>query len=188
MTESMRGQCLIAHPSMRDPNFRQTVVLLVEDNDQGSMGLVLNRPSTVLVEHALSGHFELPATGELVYVGGPVEPSALFILHNLDLAEFNEPEAAPGVYVGNSPQVFEEVVRRATAVEPGLAFRIFCGCAGWSPGQLQSELARGDWHLFPAEAEFVFTPDAYSLYDQVLQRMFAAHRLWPHPESNPRWN
>src|SRR5262245_49962798 len=109
-----RGQLLIASPRLRDPelNFYKSVVLIAEHGDHGAMGLVINRPSSVLVSHALSKHFELDDNGELVYVGGPVEPLALFILHNADdLAETERP-IVPGLHIGNSGEVFEEVLRR----------------------------------------------------------------------------
>ena len=84
MPKSLRGQYLISGKWLRDPNFYKTVVLMVEHNAQGAMGLVVNRPSSVTVAHALSEHFNLPETDDLVYVGGPVEPSALFVLHNCE--------------------------------------------------------------------------------------------------------
>ena len=80
MPDSLRGQFLIAGKNLRDPNFYQSVVLIVEHGDGGAMGVVVNRPSGVTVTQALQKHFELPETGEMVYVGGPVERNALWIV------------------------------------------------------------------------------------------------------------
>src|SRR5262249_57618642 len=82
MADSLRGRFLIAGKNLRDPNFYQSVVLIVEHGSGGAMGVVVNRPSGVTVAEALKNHFELPETGEMVYVGGPVGRNDLFILHN----------------------------------------------------------------------------------------------------------
>ncbi|MBW3542713.1 MAG: YqgE/AlgH family protein [Planctomycetes bacterium] len=188
MALSLRGQLLIAGQRLRDPNFYKTVVLIVEHGDDGAMGLVINRPSSVSVPHALAGHFELPDLDELVYVGGPVQPTALFILHNS--AELNEDEAAvvPGVYVGGSANVFERVVESASEGDPDLEFRVLSGCAGWAPGQLESELARGDWLVRPASAGTVFADNPYDVWDEQLQQVFESNRILPHTVKNPEWN
>ena len=188
MTSSYRGQFLIAAPHLRDPNFYKAVVLLVEHGDHGAMGLVINRPSSVLVSHALSKHFELPDSSDLVFCGGPVEPLALFVLHDADdLCESEEP-LVPGLYIGTSGEVFEEVVRRGSESMPGLKFRVFSGCAGWAPGQMESEIQRGDWYLRPACREAIYHEDPYLIYDTLLRQVHEAHRLLPHSTPDPKWN
>jgi putative transcriptional regulator len=188
MSQSIRGHYLIASKWLRDPNFYKTVVLMVEHGDDGAMGLVVNRPSCVTVAHALSEHFKLPETDDVVYVGGPVEPSALFILHDAPQFDMHERPVVPGLYVGSSAEVFEEVVRSAADGNPDLNYRIFSGCAGWGPGQLEGELARGDWHLRPAAAAAVFTEDPYHLWDCQLQKFYESNRIVPHAVRNPEWN
>ena len=145
--ESLKGQFLVAGKQLRDPNFFRSVVLMVEHSDSGSMGLVVNRPSNVSVARALSGHYELPENDELVYVGGPVEPSALFVLHSAGEFEEHHSDVVPGIFVGSSPEVFERVIARVVDDTDELLFRIFAGCAGWAPGQLELEVARGAWHV-----------------------------------------
>jgi putative transcriptional regulator len=188
MATSYRGQFLIAAPHLRDPNFYKTVVLMVEHGDHGAMGLVINRPSSVLVSHALSKHFDLPDTGDLVYCGGPVEPLALFILHNAEDLGENEPPLVPGLYIGTSGEVFEEVIRRGSASMPDLKFRVFSGCAGWAPGQLEGEISRGDWFLQPACRDVIYHDDPYCVYELALRQVHEAHRLLPHTVSDPKWN
>lgn len=188
MSESLRGRCLIAAKRLRDHNFYRTVVLMVEHGSDGAMGLVINRPSSVTVAHALSEHFKLPETDDLVYVGGPVEPSALFILHNSIELDQNETPVVPGVFVGSSAEVFEQIVRSSADGNPDLQFRIFSGCAGWSPGQLEGELARGDWHCSPIEVRAIFGENPYCVWDNLIAKVYETHRILPQIPGNPEWN
>ena len=188
MSQSLKGQFLIAGKGLRDPNFFRTVVLMVEHSDEGAMGLVVNRPSSVAVAHALSEHFNLPETEDLVYVGGPVEPAALFILHNSADHDEATAQVVSGIYIGSNAHVFESVVREAGQGNSQLRFRIFSGCAGWAPGQLEAELGRGDWHLLPASSEFIWDFDAYMLWDAALQKVHIQNRILPHLVKNPEWN
>lgn len=188
MSHSLRGNCLIATKRLRDRNFYKTVVLMVEHGSDGAMGLIINRPSSVTVAHALSEHFKLPETDDLVYVGGPVEPSALFILHNSTEFDQNESPVIPGVFVGSSAEVFEQIVRTSADGNPDLRFRIFSGCAGWSPGQLEGELARGDWHSSPVEVGAIFGDNPYSVWDDLIAKVYESHRILPPTPGNPEWN
>ena len=188
MSQSFRGQCLVSAPHLRESNFFKTVVLIVEHGAQGAMGLVLNRPSTILVSNALAKHFELPNTGDLVYMGGPVEPAALLVLHNAEDIAGDDAPVCPGVYIGSSPEAFEEVIRRVGLEDHSLNFRIYSGCAGWSPGQLEQEVARGDWHVVPPLQNIVYHEDPYSVYEQMQRRVLADSPLWQPSGGNHHWN
>lgn len=177
MPASLRGQFLIASRGLRDGNFFRTVVLIVEHNDQGAMGLVVNRPAGITVARALKNHFELPETGEMVYFGGPVERNALFVLHNDQELEGSSNPVVDGIYVGGSPEVFENVVTRAAEPDPRLRFRVFFGCAGWGPEQLEAELARNDWLLLAATEKYVFHSDPYAVWELLLHEYRQAHPL-----------
>jgi putative transcriptional regulator len=188
MPQTLRGHFLIAGKQLRDPNFFKTVVLMVEHSDEGAMGLVVNRPSSVTVAHALSEHFKLPETDDQVYVGGPVEPSALFILH--DAADLDEDErpVIPGLFVGSSATAFETVVRSSAAGDSDIHFRIYSGCAGWGPNQLEGELSRGDWYHHPAESSLLFHDDPYQVWDLLMQKLHETNRILPSHPANPEWN
>jgi len=187
MAESLTGKFLISVRRLRDPNFYQSVVLIVEHGAGGAMGLIINRPSSILVTAALEGHFELPETGALIYTGGPVEQSALFILHNAREFQGTESPVVPGLFVGSSAEVFEQVVRRVAAGQQGLEFRIYAGCAGWAPQQLEGELARGDWLVYPASLEYIFHKDPYSVWDALIKRS-APPGFVAQAADDPEWN
>src|SRR5437868_9616061 len=145
--ESMRGQLLVAGPSLLDPNFWRTVVLVVEHNEEGALGLVLNRPSETSVGEAVPQLETLLDPGERLFIGGPVQPSAVIVL-----AEFEDATDAALVafddvgVLGTGPSE-EELT---AGIRAG---RAFLGHAGWGPGQLGGELERGDWLLEPAKPE-----------------------------------
>ncbi len=181
MTESLRGRFLIAAKRVRDDNFYKTVVLLLEHGEQGAMGLVINRPSSIKVAHALAGHFDLPETDDVVFCGGPVEPSALVILHDDSAFQDDSPSVLPGLFVGGSPDAFEQVIGEAAASDSlKHSFRVFSGYAGWGAGQLEGEIARGDWLSHPACRDMVFHEDPYAIYETILQKFYSANHILPH--------
>ncbi len=184
----IKCQFLVAGKQMRDPNFYRSVVLMVEHGESGSMGLVVNRPSNVSVTRALSEHFDLPDSDQLVYVGGPVEPAALFMLHSAGEFETEESDVVPGIYVGSSPDVFERVIEQVVGGSDDLEFRVFAGCAGWGPGQLEGELEHGDWHILPAVAPEILPGDPYTLWDELVERIHETNRTIPPTPGNPEWN
>jgi putative transcriptional regulator len=188
MKDSLRGCFLVAGCRLRDPNFFKTAVLLIEHGPEGAMGLVVNRPSSVTISNALAGHFSLPETDDLVYVGGPVEPAALFILHGAGDLDPDEREVLPGLYVASSAEVFEQVVRSVAIDGADVPYRVYSGCAGWAPGQLEGELARGDWFVLPGSAEIVFHEDPYSVWDLLLAEVYRSKRLLPVHCDHPEWN
>jgi putative transcriptional regulator len=128
--DSVRGQLLVAGPALLDPNFWRTVVLVVEHNDEGALGLVLNRPSETSVADAVPQLADLLDADERLYIGGPVQPSSVIVL-----AEFEDPSDAAllsfddvGVLgTGPSPDELSAGIRTG---------RAFLGHAGWGPGQL----------------------------------------------------
>jgi putative transcriptional regulator len=179
--DSTRGQLLIAGPSLSDPNFWRTVILIVEHSDDGALGLVLNRPSETTVGEAVSELESLLDVDDPLYIGGPVQPSALIVL-----AEFDDTDSAAliafedvGVLAGDAAEGAPPAVRRG---------RAFVGHAGWGPGQLDSELERGDWILEPAEREDAFTQSPLELWPAVLTRKGGSYALVARMPPDPSVN
>lgn len=162
--ESLRGHLLVAGPALEDPNFRRTVVLLGEHGEEGAMGVILNRASTITVEEAVPPIGALVDPGEIVYVGGPVQPQAVVVL-----ADFVDPDLAETVVVetvGFLPGEVED----AAALGELRGLRVFAGYAGWAPGQLEAELEEGSWVVVPAQPSDVFTTEPETLWSRVLKR------------------
>ncbi|MCY2967355.1 MAG: YqgE/AlgH family protein [Planctomycetota bacterium] len=188
MPRSLRGHMLIAGRRLRDTNFFRSVVLMVEHNAEGAMGVVLNQPTEITVSSALESVAEMPETGELVYLGGPVERQALFIIHNAADLQSDNNEILDGVYLGAGPDDFETIVRRVALGESPLRYRMFFGCAGWGPRQLEGELKRNDWMVLPARSEHIFPEDPYTLWDDVAAEYQKLHPPVKGIPTDPRWN
>jgi len=161
--ESLRGHLLIAGSGLLDPNFRHTVVLIGHHDEDGAVGVVLNRRSEVTVEDAAPPLAGLVEPGERLFFGGPVQPEAAVVL-----ADLEHPDRAKVIAFGSIGFLPEETdpeelggIRRA---------RVFAGYSGWAPGQLEAELEEGSWIIEPARETDVFTDDPDALWGAVLRR------------------
>lgn len=180
--DSIRGQLLIAGPRLGDPNFWRTVVLIVEHNEEGALGLVLNRPSDATVGEAVPQLAELVDPDDDVLVGGPVQQSGVIVL-----AEFEDPSDAALIafedigIVGTTSEVIETYAGVRAA-------RAFAGHAGWGPGQLEDELERGDWIVEPARRSDAFTTEPSELWPSVLTRKGGSYALIARMPADPSQN
>jgi putative transcriptional regulator len=179
--ETARGKLLIAGPTLLDPNFWRTVVLVVEHTDDGALGLVLNRPSDTTVGDSVPQLESMVDLDEQLFIGGPVQPSSVIVL-----GQFEDPEQAALLS-------FDDVGVLGTSEdnEPGVRVRqgrAFVGHAGWGPGQLDSELERGDWILEPSRHEDAFTTEPLELWRSVLTRKGGSYALVARMPPDPSVN
>ncbi|HEV2074874.1 MAG TPA: YqgE/AlgH family protein [Thermoleophilaceae bacterium] len=179
--DSLRGQLLVAAPNLVDPNFRRTVVLIAEHDEEGALGLVLNRRLELAVADVVPELDPLAPNGR-VHAGGPVRPSGALIL-----AEFEEPGAAGLLVVGSVglPAADMEVDDLVGAASRA---RVFAGHGGWGPGQLDTELEADGWIVLPAEPDDVFTADSEGLWATVLERQGGEYALLARMPADPRMN
>lgn len=179
------GLLLVASPELLDPHFAETVVLLLDVNDDGALGVVLNRPTDVPVEQILGAWGDVVESPEVAFQGGPVGNDgalavALAIGGGEDGAGFRPVEGRLGLLDLDTPtELVTGTIDR---------LRIFVGYAGWGAGQLQGEIANGDWYVVPATYDDVFGPDSAGLNRRVLRRQpgdLALHATRPtDPEMN----
>jgi putative transcriptional regulator len=160
--QSLQGKLLVSSPSLIDPNFRKTVVLVAHHDDDGAMGLVLSRPSGVAAEDAVPLLEGLPGSDDPVFVGGPVQPEAFMVL-----AEFEDVEEA-------AAPIMEDLGFMPADTEPDelsiKRMRLFAGYSGWGAGQLEAELEEPSWIVVDAETDDAFADDPDELWRTVLQR------------------
>ena len=136
----------------------------------------------------MSSQFEMPASDDLLFNGGPVETNAMLILHNsIDYDQEHAP-IVPGIFVGTSPDVFDKVAASVGDPDSAFRFRIYAGYSGWGEGQLEQELARGDWFALPAESDIVFRDNPYEIWEDVLRIFHEQHRILPGQPPAPDLN
>lgn len=161
---TLRGALLLAAPSLTDPSFERSVVLVSEHTPDGAMGIVLNRPSTVTVGEAVPQLEQAVAPEAAVFVGGPVASSSIVFL-----AEFLDPAFAALLVFGRIGFPSAHTDAATLAAVTGRC-RVFAGYAGWGPGQLDAELERHDWIAERADPEDVFTLAPDALWRSALAR------------------
>jgi putative transcriptional regulator len=158
------GQFLVASRGLLDPNFAKTVVLLVVHNEEGAMGVVINRPTEVKLGQVIDDLEGIEDRPETVWVGGPVAHWQLVLLFRAGLELDEDEPILEDVYFSASRNVLESLL------EAEMEFRVFAGYAGWSPGQLEQEIARGGWHVLPGDPEMIFDQEPFTLWQELVTR------------------
>jgi len=148
------GTFLVARRDLPDPNFAETVVLLLGYGPGGALGLVVNRPSDVELSSLAPRIVGFDDRDDPLYIGGPVPGEELYVLVRGDTPPAGAEPVFDGVYASRSPEVLERLAEERI---PAGRLRVYAGYAGWAPGQLDNEVERGDWHLLAAEEDSIFT-------------------------------
>ena len=160
---SLAGHLLVASPQLPDENFYRTVVLIIHHDEQGALGVVLNRPSDSRIRDVWEALSDEPCDSDQpINVGGPVRGPLMAIHTN---PEFSENEILPGVFFATHRESLNEIVR-----EPEQPFRIYNGYSGWAAGQLEGELKAGGWMVIPATFGYVFG-DPETMWRQASQEI-----------------
>ncbi len=171
--DSLKGQLLLAGARVFDPNFRRMVVLIVEHDVEGAVGVVLNDPAGVRVGDAVPGLEEvIPDLGEM-FIGGPVEQDSVVILAELGSPRGDVQEVFGSVFVLGEGWVEGSPADRPPVVRA----RAFTGYSGWGSGQLELEMAELDWIVEPATADDVFATAPDDLWSNVLNRKGGRYQM-----------
>ncbi|MEA2931784.1 MAG: putative transcriptional regulator [Actinomycetota bacterium] len=181
--DGLRGRLLVATPSVGDPNFAGTVVLMLEHSDDGAMGVVLNRPSEIDVALHLPGWTDVVVSPSVVFLGGPVSPNAALCLARVEsyLHEGWDP------LVGQVGTV--DLNLDPDRAVPGVAeVRIFAGYAGWAPRQVEAEIADGGWFVVDADPGDALSPEPDELWRDVLRRQKGTVSLFADYPEDPAMN
>ena len=179
--ESLRGRLLISSGGLFDPNFRHTVVLVLEHNTDGTLGVVLNRALDVTVEESVPALSDLVPAGAPLFQGGPVQPATPVLL-----AELTHPGLVDVPVFGSVGFLVGEV---SADIKPSvLRARVFAGHSGWAPGQLDAEMTADAWIIEPAREDDVFTDAPASLWRRVLERKGPEYRQLSRMPYDPSMN
>ncbi|HEY2688763.1 MAG TPA: YqgE/AlgH family protein [Streptosporangiaceae bacterium] len=170
--ESLSGRLLVATPLLGDPNFRRTVILIVEDEpEEGTLGVVLNRPTEVQVGQVLDSWMDLVTGPTVVFKGGPVSPNSALALA---LAQGDDEPLGWRSLDGSS--LMSRIGLVDLEAPPELlaggitSLRVFAGYAGWGPSQLQAEIDEGAWYVLSGEPADAFLAEPEQLWPAVLRR------------------
>lgn len=168
------GMLLVATPSLRDPNFVDTVVLMLDVEAGGALGVVLNRPSGIPVSEVLEPWEELTTAPEVLFRGGPVGTEGA-----LGVALLRDQDDVPvGFREVDGPLGLVDLDTPVELLVGSLSrMRIFAGYAGWGPAQLDAEIEEGNWYVVPAHACDPFEQDPSGLWRDVLRRQ-PGHLAW----------
>jgi putative transcriptional regulator len=167
VAELATGKLLIASRRLRDPNFAETVILLLEYSSNGAMGVVINRPTTVSLATVLSEVTALKKRNDLVYIGGPVGKDLMLLLARSPTKPEDSKQVLSDVYLVSSQTSLQQIIGRNDA---SLKLRAYAGYAGWAPQQLDGEVARGDWHIQSTDATAVFDTPSEQLWLELIRR------------------
>jgi putative transcriptional regulator len=162
--QSLKGHLLIATTRLTTPIFAQTVVLMLDHNEDGAIGVILNVPIKTMVTDLSGKIFEEDFVwSKPLHLGGPV-PGALTILHTIE--DLADQEVIPGVFVSLEAQAVQQIIRQRP--EPSL---VIANYAGWGPGQLEGEFECDSWMTLPAEIEHVFWTGEADIWKAVVSQV-----------------
>jgi putative transcriptional regulator len=165
---SLAGDLLVASPHIGDPRFWHTVIAIVQQDDRGAMGIVINRPVAVVPLGDLLQALDLNHAGAKgtirIFTGGPVDPAAAFVLHSADYHISGTIPVDDHLAVTTNPDILEDIAHGHGPKKKLIAL----GYAGWAPAQLQMELARGDWFVIPETTNLVFDDKRDHVWDDAM--------------------
>jgi len=162
------GQFLVASRDLRDPNFAETVVLLVRyDEDEGAMGVVINRRSDLPLSRIFESFKEAKDRTDLAFMGGPVQPGDVLALLRTSDAPDDALHVFSSVYLLSTKDLLKKTLARKVNES---VFHVYLGYAGWGTGQLEHEISLGAWHVMPADAGNLFDADPEAVWPRLIRR------------------
>ncbi len=162
-----KGIFLVAKPGMQDPRFQRTVVLLLAHSDQGTIGLIINRPTDIVLSRVLP-NLQVPAADEhALFFGGPVGMDMLIFLMRSNAPPKHGSHVMTDVYYSADKETLEALLKENKNKHE---LRLFLGHSGWAPGQLAAEIARGDWLLARANSVTVFQKDLHTIWPELIEQ------------------
>ncbi len=166
-----KGRFLVASRTLRDPNFTETVILLLDSGPTGALGVVINRPTGTKLAAVLPRVKALRGRSDPVFLGGPVSRSVMVLLIGASGQPADSEKILDGVYATTRLGTLREILARKAGKT---RFHAYAGYAGWAPGQLENEIARGDWLVGSADAATIFDLPATEIWPKLIQRFSGA--------------
>jgi len=178
-----KGRVLLSEPFMGDYYFGRSVILLAEHNDEGSFGIILNKPVTAGFNEVLK---DFPEFNAPIYLGGPVESDSLFYVHTIGENLEGAVEILNGLYWGGDIEVLKEMIL-LKVVQPK-DIRFFIGYSGWAADQLTTELKRNSWVITRAPKTELMKMDPLNMWETLLGKMGDTYKYWSKFPIDPNMN
>lgn len=178
-----KGRLLISEPFMGDYYFGRSVVLLAEHNEEGSFGVIMNKPVTATFNEVLKDFPEFDAP---LYLGGPVETDSLFYIHTLGEQLDGAAEILDGLFWGGDIETLKELIL-LKKVSPD-DIRFFIGYSGWGAEQLDAELKRNSWVITRSSKKRLLSIEPEIMWERLLSKMGDNYRYWNKFPIDPTMN
>lgn len=177
-----QGRILISEPLLNDSYFKRSVVLLTEHSENGSVGFVLNKPVDLTIQDVIK---DFPAFDTKLYVGGPVGKDTVHYIHTLGELIPNSVHVTGDIYWGGDFERIKELITEGLLESSQIRF--FLGYSGWSPRQLEGEIANNAWVISEVEGSWIMLPDK-NMWKEVLNSLGNRYKIWTNCPENPALN
>jgi putative transcriptional regulator len=181
--EPQKGRVLISEPFLQDNYFKRSIVLITEHNDQGTIGFVLNKPVDVNINEVIDN---FPKIDIDVLLGGPVSTNTLHYIHILGDIIPNSIPVLGNISWGGDFEVVERLIASGNLSKGQIRF--FLGYSGWSPNQLEDELAENAWVVGEMNADEIMMPMSKHFWKKTLKKMGTKYEMWSNFPENPEMN
>ncbi|MEI6576934.1 MAG: YqgE/AlgH family protein [Bacteroidota bacterium] len=177
------GRLLISEPSLQDFYFRKAVILLAEHNNDGSFGIIINKPVEIKLNDVVTDFPDFPAR---VFLGGPVKTDSLFFIHTCPEKITDSLQIIKGIYWGGDiEQVHELILNHAISPEE---IKFYIGYSGWSPKQLDLEMEKNSWVVSKLTADILIKEQPEDLWSKMMKSMGGDYPLYANFPVDPNWN
>ncbi len=178
-----RGKILISEPFLVDYYFKRSVVLLAEHNEEGSFGLIINKPVDLRLSDIVK---DFPSFDTPVYLGGPVKTDSLYFIHTMGNEIENSMEISEGLFWGGDIEIVKELITIGR-IDPK-EIKFFVGYSGWVSKQLESELARNSWLVANIKAKDVMEANPDKMWKKTVKNLGSDYAYWTNFPSDPSLN
>ena len=178
-----KGRILVAEPFLQGPYFSRAVIFLTEHGKDGAVGFVLNKSTELYPDEVIEDLFNFK--GEL-YIGGPVASNTLHFIHTLGKQVPGSIKVTDSIYWGGDFETIKELINAGSATEANVKF--FAGYSGWSPGQLEREIAENSWVVTQLSEKHIMTNRPDNIWKNTMENLGDVYKTWSNFPHNPAFN
>ena len=179
----VKGKVLLAEPFLEGKYFKRSVVLLVDENEEGFVGFVLNKPINLTIDDLIVSIDNYEGN---VFIGGPVEEDKVYYIHTIPDLIPNSIPIFDNLYWGGDFQIIKDLLDQKMIIKDQIRF--FVGYAGWSPGQLEDEILTESWLVSKISVDEIMTLSSDDLWKRSVEKLGGKYKLWSNFPENPKMN